>query len=240
MLVDVGSDKEFQDYCDRMEQRLHNRMFPILATGIRLHMTKSATAAQHYVQQRGQPVLVRHYKQIYKDVYTATFHQMRKQARTGSGQFIESMLSWIQSRAARLIQNISQSTMDYIRDRIMIGVAAGQSNDKISRDIYDDANAISRWRAATIARTETHTAAMQAMNDTIEDQGIEVRTKTWQTSGDDRVRDSHVGMDGETVGYDEPFSNGMMFPGDGDDPDEVINCRCTVAYNTETQESVQE
>lgn len=52
-------------------------------------------------------------------------------------------------------------------------------------------------------------------------------TKTWVvTSGNPRA--SHAAMNGETVQYDEPFSNGAMWPGDIDnlDVEEVANCHC--------------
>lgn len=51
--------------------------------------------------------------------------------------------------------------------------------------------------------------------------------KTWiVTSGNPRA--SHAAMDGETVPYEEAFSNGMKWPGDIDNGDasEVANCRC--------------
>ena len=51
--------------------------------------------------------------------------------------------------------------------------------------------------------------------------------KTWVcTSGNPRA--SHAAMNGETVQYDEPFSNGAMWPGDIDnlDVEEVANCQC--------------
>ena len=51
--------------------------------------------------------------------------------------------------------------------------------------------------------------------------------KTWETtSGNPRA--SHARMNGETVPYDEPFSNGAMWPGDIDnlDVEEVANCHC--------------
>jgi HK97 family phage portal protein len=51
--------------------------------------------------------------------------------------------------------------------------------------------------------------------------------KTWETtSGNPRA--SHAAMNGETVQYDEPFSNGAMWPGDIDnlDVEEVANCHC--------------
>lgn len=51
--------------------------------------------------------------------------------------------------------------------------------------------------------------------------------KTWVvTSGNPRA--SHAHMNGETVPYDDPFSNGAMWPGDIDnlDVEEVANCQC--------------
>lgn len=51
--------------------------------------------------------------------------------------------------------------------------------------------------------------------------------KTWVvTSGNPRA--SHAAMNGETVPYDEPFSNGAMWPGDVDnlDVEDVANCHC--------------
>lgn len=51
--------------------------------------------------------------------------------------------------------------------------------------------------------------------------------KTWIcTSSNPRA--SHARMNGETVQYDEPFSNGAMWPGDIDnlDVEDVANCQC--------------
>lgn len=51
--------------------------------------------------------------------------------------------------------------------------------------------------------------------------------KTWVVTSSN-PRSSHAAMNGETVPYDEPFSNGAMWPGDIDnlDVEEVANCQC--------------
>lgn len=51
--------------------------------------------------------------------------------------------------------------------------------------------------------------------------------KTWVVTSSN-PRSSHAAMNGETVQYDEPFSNGAMWPGDIDnlDVEEVANCQC--------------
>ena len=58
--------------------------------------------------------------------------------------------------------------------------------------------------------------------------------KTWiVTSSNPRA--SHARMNGETVPYEEPFSNGAMWPGDIDnlDAEEVANCQCEVEITIE-------
>lgn len=241
MLVNTRSDKEFQSYLDEQEQRLHNRVYPILATGIRLHMSKGAVHGQNYIIKRGEPALLAHYKRVYRDVYTKTFHQ-QKQARTGITDFLSEQLSWLERRAARLIVNIAQSLMDYIREVIMDGVNQGLSNEEITRQILENTDDISRNRAATIARTETHNSATAAMDEAIQFQGIDVQMKQWLSAGDQRVRPSHAAMDGVTIPYSEPFDTDdgqCMYPGDdslGIDDSGLINCRCTCLYFTEESE----
>lgn len=63
-------------------------------------------------------------------------------------------------------------------------------------------------------------------------------TKTWiVNSGKSR----HPEMDGETVGIDKTFSNGLSYPGDpAGSPDETMGCQCTLEmnFNGETQELI--
>ena len=50
--------------------------------------------------------------------------------------------------------------------------------------------------------------------------------KTWVVTSSN-PRGSHAAMDGETVQYDEEFSNGAKWPGDWSlPPEEVANCQC--------------
>ena len=53
--------------------------------------------------------------------------------------------------------------------------------------------------------------------------------KTWRVTSSN-PRASHAHMDGETVPYDEPFSNGAMWPGDIDalGVEDVANCQCVL------------
>lgn len=66
--------------------------------------------------------------------------------------------------------------------------------------------------------------------------------KTWVTMHDNRVRDTHAEVDGETVRIDEPFFVGgyeMMFPRDeeygGAGAEEIVGCRCMLEYSSEKE-----
>jgi hypothetical protein len=54
-------------------------------------------------------------------------------------------------------------------------------------------------------------------------------SKTWDVGA--RPRSSHAKLAGETVGIDSAFSNGMSWPGDSGDADEVAGCNCTITIN---------
>lgn len=96
-------------------------------------------------------------------------------------------------------------------------------------------------RAETIARTEsvriTSVAQREGVAQALEDAGVvpQLVTRVWNSTEDERTRDSHVAMDGQEVGLDEPFVTGagnrIMFPGDPSaPPGETINCRCVVTH----------
>ena len=58
--------------------------------------------------------------------------------------------------------------------------------------------------------------------------------KRWKTMMDDRVRDSHWGMEGQVVPMDQKFrsmdGNETMFPGEFGIAEEDCGCRCSVSY----------
>lgn len=58
-----------------------------------------------------------------------------------------------------------------------------------------------------------------------------MKVKTWVTNSGD-PRSEHQLLDGETVAIDEPFSNGMMWPGDPvGGAANNSNCQCTVNFS---------
>jgi len=58
-----------------------------------------------------------------------------------------------------------------------------------------------------------------------------LRTKTWVVNSS-QPRDTHLRMDGETVGIRDRFSNGLRWPGDPSGrAEENANCQCSVLWN---------
>lgn len=86
---------------------------------------------------------------------------------------------------------------------------------------------------ARVIGTDAHRIYNEAMFDTAKRAGA--TKKTWRTMEDPRVRDSHVYLDGVTVGIDDEFytSNGnhAYYPSQFGVAEEDVNCRCWVTYS---------
>lgn len=123
-----------------------------------------------------------------------------------------------------------------VANNISRGIAQGQSYSDIAKNIavgmvgnYARMNGGALYNAMRITRTEAHRISQQAAYDALKkakDNGADV-VKQWDATLDKRTRPSHARVDGEIRELDEPFSNGLMRPGDPNGrAAEVINCRC--------------
>jgi uncharacterized protein with gpF-like domain len=150
--------------------------------------------------------------------------------------FFIRMMEWASTRALNNASTIADTDATIIRERISGGIAAGDGADKIARSIREVA-ALTIYRAATIARTETGAAAnygaIEEARQTSQEIGI-VLVKEWVATNDDRTRQSHIDADGQTVELDEDFQvdgEGLDSPCDpSGSPENVINCRCAANY----------
>lgn len=112
------------------------------------------------------------------------------------------------------------------------GYEEGLGIDDIAKELRGDFKNLRDHRLKLIARTEVQSAQNEGSHQTLQEYGV--RYKQWLTVGDDRVRGNdptdeydHVELHGQVVRVDEPFSNGLMYPGERTgDIGEWINCRC--------------
>jgi hypothetical protein len=99
-------------------------------------------------------------------------------------------------------------------------------------------NATLKFRGDMIGRTEAlsvlHRGRYQAFAQAITSGEVSADevTRSWQSASDNRVRESHAKMNGQTIGFYEyyttPSGAKLLFPGDPAGPaSEIINCRCT-------------
>lgn len=139
----------------------------------------------------------------------------------------EGLKEYASREAAWLVTQISSTTRDAVAAAVAKGVDQGLGARAIAASI-EQAGAFSRDRALLIARTEatrvTNGAPVEALRGISGSRFV----KTWTTAGDDRVRDEHVELDGETVALDQVFSNGLAFPSEP-------NCRCVLTFSEEPQ-----
>lgn len=136
----------------------------------------------------------------------------------------------------RRITSVSETTRNRIISAVRRGYDEGEPVPTIADRILDNARQLSVIRAATIARTETHSAANYGSQAAAKETGLPL-SKEWISAEDSRTRPTHDRANGQIVPMDSAFRVGgarLMFPGDPDGPpDETINCRCTVGYIVE-------
>ena len=153
-----------------------------------------------------------------------------------------------------------EDIIDELLDLFLLAYAMGNSvtNDNLSSDyapsvddvmkVVDAKVAGKTWRErvedyfanggtgediARIADTETHRIANTAALDTAKYAGA--KSKTWVTMLDDRVRDTHDYLEGETVGINDDFytydGDHASAPGLFELAENNVNCRCELLFS---------
>lgn len=148
----------------------------------------------------------------------------------------------LEAYAAAKVKGITDTTLDQLRDVLIKAFEEEVAITEITQRITEKFAEIEAGRAETIARTETLTAVSlgrEAKRQETREQFPEVKfLKMWISAQDDKVRDSHADLDGQSVEVDAEFKSGLRFPRDPNgDASEVINCRCTdITYDADIKE----
>jgi hypothetical protein len=137
-------------------------------------------------------------------------------------------------RVTKLTGQVTQTTVDRIRDTVRAAMSEGVGVSEISRRIREQAfdGTVSRHRARTIARTESVAALNEGQHLAATDHNV-LQSKRWLSQADGRVRDSHVDAANEGwIPLSSAFANGLQYPHDPSAPaEEAVNCRCTLLYS---------
>ena len=137
------------------------------------------------------------------------------------------------SKAGVKIAKDKRWNQQKIRSALTQGILSGESNQNIAKRLQTvtDMSASASIRNARTMTTAAENAGRMDRYEEAKEMGIKMK-KTWVATLDDRTRDAHALLDGQTVDVDEPFDSilgPIMYPGDPDaDPENVYNCRCTM------------
>lgn len=138
-----------------------------------------------------------------------------------------------QEMIRRRITEVTETTRRQIVNAVDRGYRDGLGQRGVADTILDLVPSLSSTRANVIARTETHGAANYGSQEAAKQTSLPTR-KEWLAADDERTRETHRKADGSTVGMNDTFRVGdsdLQFPGDPSGAaEEVINCRCTLAY----------
>src|SRR3990172_1547169 len=135
------------------------------------------------------------------------------------------VVAFFQLKSAKAII-INDTTWGQIYERVIKAIEEGWSTVELRDDITNMFDVISEGRAMTIAQTETTGAYNFGTLETWKQSGLDIE-KEWLSAHDEKVRESHVAMDGKRVPLASTFPNGLMYPGDpSGELSEFVNCRC--------------
>ena len=132
---------------------------------------------------------------------------------------------WIISEGAKDISLMLATNLEDIKRVILAGMDESLSTPQIAKNIRQYYIDKSPYKAMRAARTEVTKASGFGNLEAAKQSGV-AKKKTWLTSRDERVRDAHIALDGESIGLDETFSNGVDFPSEP-------MCRCVLTFHSE-------
>lgn len=122
-----------------------------------------------------------------------------------------------------LIRNMEESIFSRIEKDIIEGLSSGLRHEELLSTIQEKLE-VSESRARLIARDQTQ-KANSSLNKTRQ-MNLGIKSYRWQTSADERVRDTHVANNGKKFLWSDP-------PPETGHPGEDINCRCVAAPEIE-------
>ena len=160
-----------------------------------------------------------------KQSEAAALRALEAMGEDASGYSVDQTRAFINAMSWKRACMVNAATL-----RDLVEVVEDDEGERTPADVFDVAESKRAENSGyAYASALAGWSALEAVRQCAPRRGA---TKTWDvTSGNPRP--SHAAMDGETVPYDERFSNGAMWPGDADalSAEEVANCQCAVTID---------
>lgn len=163
--------------------------------------------------------------------------QIKSRRIEAKGLFERLVAEWITREALRKATLIAATDRDDVLGAINNGLNEGLGSEEIARNIRK-VSQLTPFRAATVARTETHAAAtfgsIESVREAEEELGVRMM-KIWLPTLDSRTRDAHAAMTSHPpIPLGEKFNVGgelMDRPGDPSaSAANVVACRCALVF----------
>lgn len=169
---------------------------------------------------------------LYKDAAQMASKKNVVNKKAGFGDntsFIDEVMQYLDKFLLdKVVLPITQTMTDEIETLLQQALSEGWGVEETVNRL--DEEDIPRKRSRLIVRTESIRALNYTQLAAADNEFFEV-DKQWIAIEDRRTRHSHRMVDGERRPLADPFTNGLMFPGDPEaGPAEVCNCRCTLGY----------
>lgn len=137
------------------------------------------------------------------------------------------------SRAAGEMLGIEPPMDASTLDKVINKKVAGKTWRERLREQLDNGGTVED--IMRIAETESHRDTNEAIYEVAKGSGIQNLYKTWETMEDDRVREAHEEIQGQTVPFEDVFvtwdGHEARFPGDFDTAELNVNCRCFLSVS---------
>lgn len=150
---------------------------------------------------------------------------------------------YVKNRLWKRIEAVNQTSINtagriingVLEQSVTEGLGAYETATRIKKGLITEGVEYNQWRALRIARTEIMTASNAGSFEGAKATG-EALQKYWIPTYDSRSRDTHMAVEAQNPKMmNETFQVGMynmQHPGDpSGGAEEVINCRCSIAYN---------
>lgn len=211
-ISEVLTSKEYQKTAQRAAQSLY----------------EANTKAAEYINKKTA--------KIYAENYNAEGRKLGKDIRGYE-------FKPVSERDAGLYADITRQTIDKGKDKkwnvqnlkksVVAGALANYAVDKIIDNavrVTVQKNRNSANRQASDMAADAESLGRLDSFSRVEDEGFQIKKK-WVATLDNRTRESHADLDGVVIDLDDEFLDGLSRPRDPNGaPEEIYNCRCTLAY----------
>ena len=143
-------------------------------------------------------------------------------------QVNEEVKKGLEQRPVTTSKYVTETMSKEVQQILSTSETEGLGNKEVARRLRKKFQQLKGYQARRIARTEINAVNNEyAYQQLVLDDTVDY--KQWIATHDHRTRESHQELDGEITRVADPFSNGLLYPGDHRGaPKEFINCRCTV------------